>query len=59
MHDVIVVGGGPIGSHVACKMAGMGYAVLVLEKKEKLGGRVICAGIIGRECFSYFDTDAN
>ena len=55
MYDVVVVGGGPIGSHVACKMAGMGYAVLVLEKKEKLGGRVICAGIIGRECFSYFD----
>ena len=57
MHDVIVVGGGPVGSYVAYKLAGMGYDVVVLEKKEKLGGRVCCTGIISQECVNSFAID--
>ena len=57
LYDVIVVGGGPVGSYVAYKLVGMGYSVVVLEKKEKLGGRVCCAGIISQECVDSFAID--
>lgn len=57
MYDVIIVGGGPVGSYVAYKLAGMGYDVVVLEQKEKLGGRICCAGIISQECVSSFAID--
>lgn len=57
MHDALVVGGGPIGSHVACKLAEMGYKVLLLEQRQRLGGRVCCTGIISQECFSSFAID--
>lgn len=50
MHNVIVVGGGPVGSYLAYRLADMGYEVVVLERKEKIGDRVCCTGIIGREC---------
>jgi len=57
LYDVIVIGGGPVGSYVAYKLAGMGYDVVVLEQKEKLGGRVCCAGIISQECVNSFAID--
>ena len=57
MRDVLVVGGGPIGSQVAFRMASMGYGVDVLEQKERLGGRVCCAGIISPECLSTYYID--
>ncbi len=57
MHDALVAGGGPVGSHVACKLAEMGYKVLLLEQREKLGGRVCCSGIISQGCFSSFAID--
>lgn len=52
MYDVIVVGAGPVGSQVAYRLAGMGYEVVVLERKERLGERVCCTGIVGRECIT-------
>jgi len=54
---VIVVGGGPIGSHVACQLAGMGHGVVVLERKQGLGEKVCCTGIIGQECVNSFAID--
>ncbi len=57
MYDVIVIGGGPVGSYVAYKLAGMGYDVVVVEQKEKLGGRVCCAGIISQKCVNSFAID--
>ncbi len=54
MYDVVVVGGGPVGSYVAYRLADMGHAVLVLERKPRIGEPVCCTGIIGRECVSSF-----
>ena len=59
MYDVIVIGGGPVGSYLAYRLAGMGYGVVVLEQKEKLGEGVCCAGVIGQECVNSFAIDDN
>ena len=57
MPDVIVVGSGPVGSYTAYKLAGMGYDVAVLEKKERLEGQLCCTGIISQECVDSFAID--
>jgi len=57
LYDVAVIGGGPAGSWVAYKLAGMGYGVLVVEQKERLGEAVCCTGIISQECVSSFAVD--
>jgi len=54
---VIVIGSGPVGSYVAYKLAGMGYGVAVVERKEGLGKPVCCTGIISQECVSSFAID--
>jgi len=54
MHDVIIIGGGPVGSHMAQKLSEMGHSVTVLERKEVVGEGVCCTGIIGRECAQAF-----
>ena len=57
MYDVAVVGGGPVGSRLAYIMAGMGYQVVVLDRKNRLEEPVCCTGIISRECVDSFDVD--
>jgi len=59
LYDVIVIGGGPAGSQVAYRLAGMGYQVVVLERREKLGKQVCCTGIISHECVDAFDIDSD
>ena len=54
MYDVIVAGGGPIGSYVAYHLAEKGHTVLVLERKQRAGESVCCTGIVGLECVSAF-----
>ena len=55
MYEVLVIGGGQVGSYVAGELAGMGHRVVVLEKKERLGEMVCCTGIISQECLNYFN----
>ncbi|MFC2020312.1 geranylgeranyl reductase family protein [Chloroflexota bacterium] len=57
MYDVIVIGGGPVGSRTAYRLAEMGWSVAVMEQKERLGEPVCCTGIIGQECVSHFAID--
>lgn len=52
--DVLVIGGGPSGLRLAARLAGSGLHVRVLEKKDGIGSRVVCTGIIGKEVFDSF-----
>ena len=54
---MVVIGGGPAGSQVAYKLAGMGYGVVVVEQKARLGEAVCCTGIIGQECIDSLAID--
>jgi len=57
MHDVIVVGGGPVGSFIAAGLAEKGYDTAILERKPELTGKASCTGIIGQECRRKFLPD--
>ena len=59
LYDVIVIGGGPIGSYTAGKLAGIGHKVLVLERKQMVGEPICCTGIIGLECVNTFGIEDN
>jgi digeranylgeranylglycerophospholipid reductase len=50
----MIVGGGPVGSYLAYRLADLKYRVLVFERRARLGDAVCCTGIIGKECFDRF-----
>ena len=52
-----MIGGGPVGSRVAYRLADMGKRVIILEQKASLAGPVCCTGIISQECVSRFAID--
>ena len=54
-YDVIVIGGGPVGSYLAGRLAGMGRSVAVLEQRTTLQEPVCCTGIISQECVNSFN----
>jgi len=58
-YDVIIVGAGPAGSHIAYELASSGHGVAVFEEKSASGLNVCCTGIISTECFQslHLDTD--
>ncbi|MBI5025653.1 MAG: NAD(P)/FAD-dependent oxidoreductase [Nitrospirae bacterium] len=55
MHDVIIIGAGPIGSYTAYLLAKEGLDVAILEEHSDVGEGVNCAGIVSTECFKNFD----
>src|SRR5260370_23365942 len=50
LYDVIVVGGGPAGSTVACLLAKRGINTLLLEEK-RMPREKLCGAFITPECF--------
>lgn len=54
MHDIIIVGGGPVGCFTASLLAQKGFDTLILERNSSVGQRVICTGVIGMEAFERF-----
>ena len=54
IHDVIIVGGGPVGSYTASLLAKKGFDTLVLESNPSVGHRVVCTGLISVEAFDRF-----
>lgn len=54
MYDVAIIGAGPAGSRLACRLAGYGHHVVVIEKKKDLGEPVCCTGIVSSECVRDF-----
>ena len=57
LYDVAVIGAGPVGSRVAFRLAGLGYHVVVVDKKAGFDGPVCCTGIIGQECADSLSLD--
>ncbi len=57
LYDVVVIGAGPAGSHVAAMLAATGHNVLVADQNQQLEEPVCCTGIIGLECVSAYSID--
>ncbi|MBI2851507.1 MAG: NAD(P)/FAD-dependent oxidoreductase [Chloroflexi bacterium] len=55
MHDVAIIGAGPVGSRVAYLLALRGHRVVVVDRKTEVGEPVCCTGIIGQECVNLLD----
>jgi len=56
--DVLIVGGGPIGTYTAYQLADKGFDVVVVEKKNQIGEDIVCAGVISKEAFKRYDLPA-
>jgi len=50
-YDVGIVGGGPIGGHIAKKISEKNFTVAVFEKNKKIGTPLNCAGLITPKVF--------
>ncbi|MCK5548485.1 MAG: FAD-dependent monooxygenase, partial [Thermoplasmata archaeon] len=44
-YDVVVVGAGPVGGHIASVIAGQGFKALIVEEHGEIGEPMQCAGI--------------
>ncbi|MCK4996435.1 MAG: NAD(P)/FAD-dependent oxidoreductase [Thermoplasmatales archaeon] len=54
-YDVAIVGGGPIGGHIASEIARKKFKVAVFEKNKEIGMPVNCAGLVTPRVFDFLD----
>lgn len=47
---VLIIGGGPAGLTAAWRLAAQGYAVTLIERSERLGGRLLRSGANAIQC---------
>jgi len=57
IYDVVIIGGGPVGSTVAKELAEKGKSVLVLEKRSAIGFPNHCSGLVSEEFISFANVD--
>jgi geranylgeranyl reductase family protein len=55
LKDVVVIGAGPAGIHVAFLLAQAGLHTILFEAQNRVGEKVICSGVVGDEAFPRFD----
>jgi len=55
--DVAIVGGGPIGSFVASRIAKEGFSVCLLEEHKKYGLPLRCAGLVTKRVLDFLPND--
>ena len=53
--DVAIVGGGPVGSSLAYRLALQGISVAVFDKKKFVGYPLQCAGILSKSVYELND----
>lgn len=54
MYDVIIVGGGAVGLYLGKEFAKKGNLALVLERKDKIGGK-LCSGLVSSRLFKLLE----
>ena len=53
MYDAVIVGAGPAGNTAALELSRLGFSVVVLDYRERVGDK-LCTGVIGMECSDRF-----
>ncbi|MFB6145452.1 MAG: geranylgeranyl reductase family protein [Candidatus Nanohaloarchaea archaeon] len=53
MKDIIVVGAGPVGSHLAKRFAEKGRDVLVIERSDEIGLPLACSGHVSPDIWDF------
>ncbi len=53
MKDLIIVGAGPVGSHLAQKMSEKGKDVLIIERSEEVGKPLACSGHVSPDIWNF------
>ena len=54
-YDVAVIGGGPIGGHIAKEFSGGGATVALFEEHKEIGMPLKCAGLVTSKVFDLLD----